>query len=60
MYNSSVWNKLCAQLDVYRRKLCIQLIVKKKNIRTSYSSISSVNKLYAKVLHESNLHLKIM
>jgi Cdc6-like AAA superfamily ATPase len=31
----------------FQKKLCVQLIVREKNIRTSYSSISCVYKVYA-------------
>jgi hypothetical protein len=42
-----------------QKKSCIQLVVREKNIHTSYSSISCAYKLYTQVLRESNLCLKI-
>jgi hypothetical protein len=42
------------------KKLYTQLIVKEKNIRTSHSLSSCAYKVYAQVLHESKLRLKII
>jgi hypothetical protein len=43
-----------------QENLCTQLVVREKNIHTSYSSSSCAHKLYAQVLVESNLCLKII
>jgi hypothetical protein len=37
MHNSSLWKKLCTQLDVYRKIYAHNLLLEKKNIHTSYS-----------------------
>jgi hypothetical protein len=41
-----------------QKKLCTQLVVREKNIHTSYSSSSYAHKLYTQVLLESNFKLK--
>jgi hypothetical protein len=60
VHNSSLWKKLCTQLDVYRKNYAHNLLLEKKNIHTSYSPSSCAHKLYAQVLLESNLCLKII